>query len=176
MVPSCCCCSGAVKEQSLHKSFCLRFLAAASLQGLVQEGTMTSLCIAMTEEQHKSIIIDCAGPQPQLHNAGEITAGNSSPYLLVSLSRPELWTLEVAEDRYTVISCDVRVIKQGECSCMFTLSSFTFSLCVPEHVTGSNRFCEDWMHAFVNGAEGGNPFLFRQILENFKLKVPVHTY
>uniref|UniRef100_A0A8C3CLF8 Chromosome 17 open reading frame 75 n=1 Tax=Cairina moschata TaxID=8855 RepID=A0A8C3CLF8_CAIMO len=81
-----------------------RFLAAASLQGLVQEGTMTSLCIAMTEEQHKSMIIDCSGPQPQLHSAG------------------------------------------------------------------SNRFCEDWMHAFVNGAEGGNPFLFRQILENFKLK------
>ncbi|KAM6297360.1 protein Njmu-R1 [Aegotheles albertisi] len=81
-----------------------RFLAAASLQGLVQEGTMTSLCLAMTEEQHKSMIIDCSGPQPQLHNAG------------------------------------------------------------------SNRFCEDWMHAFVNGAEGGNPFLFRQILENFKLK------
>ncbi|KAM8797135.1 protein Njmu-R1 [Eudromia elegans] len=81
-----------------------RFLAAASLQGLVQEGTMTSLCIAMTEEQHKSIIIDCSGPQPQFHNAG------------------------------------------------------------------SNRFCEDWMQAFINGAEGGNPFLFRQILENFKLK------
>ncbi|XP_065591535.1 protein Njmu-R1 isoform X1 [Cyrtonyx montezumae] len=81
-----------------------RFLAAASLQGLVQEGTMTSLCIAMTEEQHKSMVVDCIGAQPQLHNAG------------------------------------------------------------------SNRFCEDWMHAFVNGAEGGNPFLFRQILENFKLK------
>ncbi|XP_062447571.1 protein Njmu-R1 [Rhea pennata] len=81
-----------------------RFLAAASLQGLVQEGTMTSLCIAMTEEQHKSMIIDCSGAHPQFHNAG------------------------------------------------------------------SNRFCEDWMHAFVNGAEGGNPFLFRQILENFKLK------
>ncbi|NWV66195.1 NJMU protein, partial [Malurus elegans] len=81
-----------------------RFLAAASLQGLVQEGTMTSLCIAMTEEQHKSMVIDCSGPQPQLHNAG------------------------------------------------------------------SNRFCEDWMQAFVNGTEGGNPFLFRQILENFKLK------
>ncbi|XP_010405711.1 protein Njmu-R1 isoform X4 [Corvus cornix cornix] len=81
-----------------------RFLAAASLQGLVQEGTMTSLCIAMTEEQHKSMVIDCSGPQPQLHNAG------------------------------------------------------------------SNRFCEDWMQAFVNGAEGANPFLFRQILENFKLK------
>ncbi|XP_066188516.1 protein Njmu-R1 [Sylvia atricapilla] len=81
-----------------------RFLAAASLQGLVQEGTMTSLCIAMTEEQHKAMVIDCSGPQPQLHNAG------------------------------------------------------------------NNRFCEDWMQAFVNGAEGGNPFLFRQILENFKLK------
>ncbi|NWX84592.1 NJMU protein, partial [Nothoprocta ornata] len=81
-----------------------RFLAAASLQGLVQEGTMTSLCIAMTEEQQKSVIIDCSGAQPQLHNAG------------------------------------------------------------------SNRFCEDWMQAFINGAEGGNPFLFRQILENFKLK------
>ncbi|XP_052544360.1 protein Njmu-R1 isoform X1 [Tympanuchus pallidicinctus] len=81
-----------------------RFLAAASLQGLVQEGTMTSLCIAMTEEQHKSMVVDCTGAQLQLHNAG------------------------------------------------------------------SNRFCEDWMHAFVNGAEGGNPFLFRQILENFKLK------
>ncbi|XP_005003586.1 protein Njmu-R1 isoform X3 [Cavia porcellus] len=35
---------------------------------------------------------------------------------------------------------------------------------------GSNRFCEDWMQAFLNGTEGGNPFLFRQILENFKLK------
>ncbi|XP_042721217.1 protein Njmu-R1 isoform X2 [Lagopus muta] len=81
-----------------------RFLAAASLQGLVQEGTMTSLCIAMTEEQHKSMVVDCTGAQLQLHNAG------------------------------------------------------------------SNRFCEDWMHAFVNGAEGGNPFLFRQVLENFKLK------
>ncbi|NXF75810.1 NJMU protein, partial [Sclerurus mexicanus] len=81
-----------------------RVLAAASLQGLVQEGTMTSLCIAMTEEQHKSLVIDCSAPQPQLHNGG------------------------------------------------------------------SNRFCEDWMQAFVNGAEGGNPFLFRQILENFKLK------
>uniref|UniRef100_U3JHZ1 Chromosome 17 open reading frame 75 n=1 Tax=Ficedula albicollis TaxID=59894 RepID=U3JHZ1_FICAL len=65
---------------------------------------MTSLCIAMTEEPHKSMVIDCSGPQPQLHNAG------------------------------------------------------------------SNRFCEDWIQAFVNGAEGGNPFLFRQILENFKLK------
>ncbi|KAM7146313.1 protein Njmu-R1 [Macrochelys suwanniensis] len=81
-----------------------RFLSAASLQGLIQEGTMTSLCIAMTEEQHKSVVIDCSGPQPQFHNAG------------------------------------------------------------------SNKFCDDWTQAFLNGAEGGNPFLFRQILENFKLK------
>ncbi|KAB1266349.1 Protein Njmu-R1 [Camelus dromedarius] len=82
-----------------------RFLSVASLQGLIHEGTMTSLCMAMTEEQHRSVIIDCSGSRPQFHNAG------------------------------------------------------------------SNRFCEDWMQAFLNGAEGGNPFLFRQVLENFKLKV-----
>ncbi|XP_072860943.1 protein Njmu-R1 isoform X3 [Chlorocebus sabaeus] len=81
-----------------------RFLSVASLQGLIHEGTMTSLCMAMTEEQHKSVVIDCSSSQPQFCNAG------------------------------------------------------------------SNRFCEDWMQAFLNGAEGGNPFLFRQVLENFKLK------
>ncbi|KAJ1071381.1 hypothetical protein K5549_001673 [Capra hircus] len=81
-----------------------RFLSVASLQGLIHEGTMTSLCMAMTEEQQKSVTIDCSSSQPQFHNAG------------------------------------------------------------------SNRFCEDWMQAFMNGAEGGNPFLFRQVLENFKLK------
>ncbi|XP_025707082.1 protein Njmu-R1 isoform X2 [Callorhinus ursinus] len=81
-----------------------RFLSVASLQGLIHEGTMTSLCMAMTEEPHKSVVIDCSGSQPQFYNAG------------------------------------------------------------------SNRFCEDWMQAFLNGTEGGNPFLFRQVLENFKLK------
>ncbi|EHB13286.1 Protein Njmu-R1 [Heterocephalus glaber] len=81
-----------------------RFLSVASLQGLIHEGTMTSLCMAMSEEQRKSVVIDCSSSQPQVYNAG------------------------------------------------------------------SNRFCEDWMQAFLNGAEGGNPFLFRQVLENFKLK------
>uniref|UniRef100_A0A0B8RQW2 Protein Njmu-R1-like n=1 Tax=Philothamnus irregularis TaxID=1899461 RepID=A0A0B8RQW2_9SAUR len=38
------------------------------------------------------------------------------------------------------------------------------------HGPGTNRFCEDWTQAFLNVSEGGNPFLFRQILENFKLK------
>ncbi|XP_043858878.1 protein Njmu-R1 isoform X3 [Dromiciops gliroides] len=80
------------------------FLSVASLQGLIHEGTMTSLCMAMTEELRKSVVINCSGTQPQFSNAG------------------------------------------------------------------SNRFCEDWMQAFLNAAEGGNPFLFRQILENFKLK------
>lgn len=47
---------------------------------------------------------------------------------------------------------------------------------VPKRVTGSNKFCDDWMQAFLNGAEGGNPFLFRQILENFKLKVTLYTH
>nr|XP_051680619.1 protein Njmu-R1 isoform X2 [Oryctolagus cuniculus] len=81
-----------------------RFLSVASLQGLIHEGTMTSLCMAMTEEQHRCVVIDCSGSQPRFRNAG------------------------------------------------------------------SNRFCEEWMQAFLNGAEGGNPFLFRQVLENFKLK------
>ncbi|KAI1884083.1 hypothetical protein AGOR_G00222730 [Albula goreensis] len=34
----------------------------------------------------------------------------------------------------------------------------------------SNRFCDDWIQAFLNAAESCNPFLLRQILENFKLK------
>ncbi|XP_056870144.1 protein Njmu-R1 isoform X5 [Takifugu flavidus] len=34
----------------------------------------------------------------------------------------------------------------------------------------SNRFCDDWIQAFLNAAERCNPFLLRQILENFKLK------
>lgn len=45
---------------------------------------MTSLCIAMTEEQHKSMVIDCSGPQPQLHNAGENTCYNITLQLLVA--------------------------------------------------------------------------------------------
>ncbi|XP_004593934.2 protein Njmu-R1 [Ochotona princeps] len=81
-----------------------RFLSVASLQGLIHEGTMASLCMAMTDEPQKSVLIDCSGSQPQFHHAG------------------------------------------------------------------SNRFCEEWMQAFLNGAEGGNPFLLRQVLENFKLK------
>lgn len=36
--------------------------------------------------------------------------------------------------------------------------------------TVSNRFCDDWIQAFLNAAERYNPFLLRQILENFKLK------
>ncbi|XP_029365286.1 protein Njmu-R1 [Echeneis naucrates] len=36
--------------------------------------------------------------------------------------------------------------------------------------TVSNRFCDDWIKAFLNAAERCNPFLLRQILENFKLK------
>ncbi|XP_077898610.1 protein Njmu-R1 isoform X3 [Ictidomys tridecemlineatus] len=95
-----------------------RFLSVASLQGLIHEGTMTSLCMAMTEEQHKSVVIDCSGSQPQFSNA--VLGGHNI-------------------------------------------------------FVGSNRFCEDWMQAFLNGAEGGNPFLFRQVLENFKLKFSADT-
>ncbi|KAJ8357608.1 hypothetical protein SKAU_G00204020 [Synaphobranchus kaupii] len=34
----------------------------------------------------------------------------------------------------------------------------------------SNRFCDDGIQAFLNAADSCNPFLLRQILENFKLK------
>ncbi|KAM4692562.1 protein Njmu-R1 [Rhinophrynus dorsalis] len=46
-----------------------RFVSSASLQGLVQEGTMTSLCIAMTEEQPRSITVDCRDSEPQILGA-----------------------------------------------------------------------------------------------------------
>ncbi|XP_073516437.1 protein Njmu-R1 [Phyllobates terribilis] len=82
-----------------------RFLSSAGLQGLVQEGTMTSLCIAMTECQQRSVTVDFKDGQPELVSAV------------------------------------------------------------------SNRFCEDWMQVFINASDGGSPFLFRQKLENFKLKV-----
>ncbi|XP_073416903.1 protein Njmu-R1 [Dendrobates tinctorius] len=82
-----------------------RFLSSAGLQGLVQEGTMTSLCIAMTERQQRSVTVDFKDGQPELVSAV------------------------------------------------------------------SNRFCEDWMQVFINASDGGSPFLFRQKLENFKLKV-----
>ncbi|KAF6721507.1 Protein Njmu-R1 [Oryzias melastigma] len=36
--------------------------------------------------------------------------------------------------------------------------------------TTTNRFCDEWIQAFLNAAERCNPFLLRQILENFKLK------
>ncbi|KAF7238173.1 Protein Njmu-R1 [Varanus komodoensis] len=47
-----------------------RFLRAASLQDLVRETTMTSLSEALTEEQHKPVVIDFSGAQPHFHNAG----------------------------------------------------------------------------------------------------------
>uniref|UniRef100_A0A3Q3VY61 Uncharacterized protein n=1 Tax=Mola mola TaxID=94237 RepID=A0A3Q3VY61_MOLML len=40
----------------------------------------------------------------------------------------------------------------------------------PTVLNTSNRFCDDWNQAFLNAAERCNPFLLRQILENFKLK------
>ncbi|XP_060700414.1 protein Njmu-R1 [Hemiscyllium ocellatum] len=81
-----------------------RFLSAASLQGLIQEDTLASLCKVMTKEPQKVIIIDCSEPTPAFQNAV------------------------------------------------------------------SNKFCEDWIPSFLNSLETGNPFLIRQILENFKLK------
>ncbi|XP_048411328.1 protein Njmu-R1 isoform X2 [Stegostoma tigrinum] len=81
-----------------------RFLSAASLQGLIQENMLASLCKVMTEEPQNVIIINCSEPTPAFQNAV------------------------------------------------------------------SNKFCEDWIPSFLNSLESGNPFLIRQILENFKLK------
>ncbi|GCB64148.1 protein Njmu-R1 [Scyliorhinus torazame] len=81
-----------------------RFLNAASLQGLIQEDSLASLCKVMTDEQQKVIVIDCSESTPAFQNAV------------------------------------------------------------------SNKFCEDWIPSFLNSLESGNPFLMRQILENFKLK------
>ncbi|EQB78356.1 hypothetical protein CB1_000765048 [Camelus ferus] len=60
-----------------------RFLSVASLQGLIHEGTMTSLCMAMTEEQHRSVIIDCSGSRPQFHNAAQPETWAQPPGLAV---------------------------------------------------------------------------------------------
>lgn len=64
---------------------CGRFLSVASLQGLIHEGTVTSLCMAMTEVQHESVIIDCSGAQPQFHNAGELQPWKLLPGALTNL-------------------------------------------------------------------------------------------
>ncbi|XP_042548762.1 protein Njmu-R1 isoform X3 [Dipodomys spectabilis] len=79
-----------------------RFLSVASLEGLIHEGTMTSLCMAMTEEQHKPVLIDCSGSQPEFHNAGHTrhkqfeevyTAGRNEPLCFVQMLYvpEELW-------------------------------------------------------------------------------------
>ncbi|XP_051994381.1 protein Njmu-R1-like isoform X1 [Xyrauchen texanus] len=82
-----------------------RFIKAAGLQGLVQEDTATaSLCMAISEDLHTNLIINCSTSPPTLTNAV------------------------------------------------------------------SNQFCDDWIQAFLNCAERFNPFLLRQIVENFKLK------
>uniref|UniRef100_A0A8C1EX79 Protein Njmu-R1 n=2 Tax=Cyprinus carpio TaxID=7962 RepID=A0A8C1EX79_CYPCA len=82
-----------------------RFIKAASLQGLVQQDTTAaSLCKAISEDSHTSLIIDCSTSPPTLTNKV------------------------------------------------------------------SNRFCDDWIQAFLKAAERFNPFLLCQILENFKLK------
>lgn len=61
--------------------------------------------------------------------------------------------------------------KRIPCPCTASkCNRYTFSLV-------SNRFCDDWIQAFLNAAERCNPFLLRQILENFKLKVShAHRY
>jgi len=50
----------------------IRFIKAASLQGLVQEDTTTaSLCKAMSEDSHTKLIINFSTSPPTLTNEGQ---------------------------------------------------------------------------------------------------------
>lgn len=70
-------------------------------------------------------------------------------------------------------TCSVTYTWRGICG----LSSFLFlSIIIMFSFLVSNRFCDDWIQAFLNAAERCNPFLLRQILENFKLKVTKHAH
>lgn len=59
------------------------------------------------------------------------------------------------------------------CSYFIHDTAVTCGLYTSVLVSVTNRFCDEWIQAFVNAAERFNPFLLRQILENFKLKVCV---
>lgn len=94
-----------INSDERTKADVLRFIKAASLQGLSQQDTTAaSLCKAISEDIQSDLIVDCATSPPTLKN------------------------------------------------------------------TVSNRFCDEWIQAFLNASERCNPFLLRQILENFKLK------
>ncbi|KAK1799087.1 hypothetical protein P4O66_007355 [Electrophorus voltai] len=60
----------------------------------------------------------------------------------------------------------------GSCTTRHTQQRRVRAKAAYVHVSSvvSNRFCDDWIQAFLNAAECFNPFLLRQILENFKLK------
>ncbi|XP_040046400.2 protein Njmu-R1 isoform X1 [Gasterosteus aculeatus] len=96
----------------------------------------------------------------ELNNSDERTKADVSRFIkaasLQGLSQQDTTTASlckaVTEDTHTNLIIDCSTIPP------------TFSNTV------SNRFCDDWIQAFLNGAERCNPFLLRQILENFKLK------
>lgn len=59
----------------MEKTVCvylfLRFIKAASLQGLVQEEpNTTSLCKAITEASHSDLLMDCTSGDATFTNAG----------------------------------------------------------------------------------------------------------
>ncbi|XP_070837799.1 protein Njmu-R1 isoform X3 [Chaetodon trifascialis] len=96
----------------------------------------------------------------EVNNADERTKADVSRFIkaasLQGLSQQDTTTASLCK----AISEDTHSDLVIDCS----TSPPTFSNTV------SNRFCDDWIQAFLNAAERCNPFLLRQILENFKLK------
>ncbi|KAE8577455.1 hypothetical protein XENTR_v10004574 [Xenopus tropicalis] len=89
-----------------------RFLGMAGLQGLVQEGTMASLCVAMTEEEQRALIVDCSDSQPQILHAGNPgyeqpeaadPTGRDEPLRLVSVLR---LPAELRQWRHSAEDCE----------------------------------------------------------------------
>ncbi|TNN80570.1 Protein Njmu-R1 [Liparis tanakae] len=96
----------------------------------------------------------------ELHNSDERTKADVSRFIraagLPGLSQQDPTTASLCTAVSEDAPCDLVI----DCSTSPpTLSN-----------TVSNRFCDDWTQAFLNAAERCNPFLLRQILENFKLK------
>ncbi|XP_056262403.1 protein Njmu-R1 isoform X2 [Pseudoliparis swirei] len=96
----------------------------------------------------------------ELHNSDERTKADVSRFIkaagLPGLSQHDTATASLCPAISEDAPCDLII----DCSTSPpTLSN-----------TVSNRFCDDWTQAFLNAAERCNPFLLRQILENFKLK------
>uniref|UniRef100_A0A3Q2TZM8 Chromosome 17 open reading frame 75 n=1 Tax=Fundulus heteroclitus TaxID=8078 RepID=A0A3Q2TZM8_FUNHE len=152
------------------------FIKAASLQGLSQQDTTTaSLCKAMSEDTQSDLTVDCSTSPPTLTNTLQAI------HDMNSLKR---FVRQAEMSHYALFRCCqfLRGCGNGDvllqnaraehsdlpeaCNIIAVLDEFLSE----QAEAVSNRFCDGWIQAFLNAAERCNPFLLRQILENFKLK------